>query len=541
MSRDEGLPPDSMQTDIAPPRPSTTRPVRIAELAELAEPTGSIELAGLAGLTELTELVSGAITGVSLRAHQVRPGDLFAALPGSRVHGADFAADALAAGAGAVLTDRIGATRRALADAAVPVLVHDDPRGVLGRMASRIYGDPSTELAIIGVTGTSGKTTTSYLIEAGLAAAGTVTGLIGTVETRIAGQRLDSAFTTPEAPDLQALLALMVERGVSHLAMEVSSHALALGRADGTHFAVGAFTNLSPEHLDFHHDMESYFATKARLFDGRSDAEVVCVDTEWGRRLAGDLTSTISNKTSNKTSATTVSTTSDKADWWTSEVRTTPSSGQSFTVHGPEGLRLRVEIRLAGAFNVANTALALACLHTAGVDVHSAAEAIANVDVAGRMERVHRGQEFAAIVDYAHKPAAVAAVLDAVRRQHPTARLAVVVGCGGDRDRAKRPVMGAEAAKRADLLVITDDNPRSEDPAAILVGAYDVPAGQRGEVVELGDRRSAIRAAVDWAGPGDVVVIAGKGHETGQEIGGVKYPFSDREELIDAIDARERR
>lgn len=497
--------------------------MRIAELIELA---GNALLTGPAG-----DASAGAVTGVTLRANQVRRGDLFAALPGSRVHGADFAADALAAGAAAVLTDPAGARRigdeHGGAVPAVPVLVHDDPRGVLGRLAARIYGDPSTRLAVIGVTGTAGKTTTSYLVEAGLAGCGLVTGLIGTVQTRIAGHRVASAFTTPEAPDLQALLALMVERGITHVAMEVSSHALALGRVDGTRFAVGAFTNLSPEHLDFHPGMEDYFAAKARLFDGRAATEVVCVDTEWGRRLVTGATVT-------------VSTTSDQADWWVGDVDVSPTGAQSFTVHGPGGLRLAIGSRLPGRFNAANTALALACVHAAGADVGRAAPAMAEVDVAGRMERVHRGQEFVAIVDYAHKPAAVAAVLDAVRAQHPQARLAIVVGCGGDRDRAKRPVMGAEAASRADLLIVTDDNPRSEDPASIraamLAGALDVPPGRRAEVVEIGDRRKAIKAAVDWAGPGDVVVIAGKGHETGQEIGGVKYPFSDRDELAGAID-----
>jgi UDP-N-acetylmuramoyl-L-alanyl-D-glutamate--2,6-diaminopimelate ligase len=505
----------------SPLRPSTTRPVRVAELLGLA---GNAALTGPGGGAS-----AGAVTGVTLRANQVRPGDLFAALPGSRVHGADFAADALAAGAAAVLTDPAGAGRIGELGSAVPVLVHDDPRAVLGRLAARIYGNPSAKLAIIGVTGTSGKTTTSYLVEAGLAGCGLVTGLIGTVQTRIAGHRLASAFTTPEAPDLQALLALMVERGVTHVAMEVSSHALALGRADATRFAVGAFTNLSPEHLDFHPGMEDYFAAKARLFDGRAATEVVCVDTEWGRRLVTGATVT-------------VSTTSDQADWWISDIEALPSGGQSFTVHGPGGRRLAVASRLPGRFNAANTALALACVNSAGADPRRAVPAMAEADVAGRMERVHRGQEFVAIVDYAHKPAAVAAVLDAVRAQHPAARLAIVVGCGGDRDRAKRPVMGAEAASRADLLVVTDDNPRSEDPrsirAAMLAGALDLPPGRRGEVVEIGDRRKAIKAAVDWAGPGDIVVIAGKGHETGQQIAGVKYPFSDRDELADAIDEK---
>jgi len=521
-----------VKIDTAPPRPLATWPVPLAELAADAAFTGGrleprLEPAGTGATvtTEASDLT--AVTGVTLRAQQVRPGDLFAALPGARAHGADFAAEALAAGAVAVLTDPAGAARPGLAGA-VPLLVHPEPRRVLGPLSSLIYGNPASRLSIIGVTGTAGKTTTSYLIEAGLAGAGHTTGLIGTVETRVAGERIGSVFTTPEAPDLQALLAVMVERGVSHVAMEVSSHALALGRADGTAFAVAAFTNLSQDHLDFHVDLEDYFAAKVRLFDGRAATEVVCVDSEWGRRLVRERTITVS------------ATGRGGASWWADNVAARPGGAQGFDVHGPAGFRCHLVSRLPGGFNVANTLIALACVGATGVDVRAAAAAIAGVDVAGRMERVRRGQGFVAIVDYAHKPAAVTAVLDAVREQHAAARVAVVLGCGGDRDTEKRPVMGAEAARRADLLVVTDDNPRSEDPAAIraamLAGAHAVPAEQRGEVVEIGDRRAAIRAAVGWARPGDVVVVAGKGHETGQEVAGVVHPFSDRDELAEAID-----
>jgi UDP-N-acetylmuramoyl-L-alanyl-D-glutamate--2,6-diaminopimelate ligase len=518
--------------DAAPPRPTSVRPVPLGELAAVAgvEPTAGGEAPAGAQDAQTGDgprtLDDPAVTGVTLRAHQVRPGDLFAALPGSRAHGADFAGQALDAGAVAVLTDPDGASRTALRG--VPVIVHERPRSVLGALSSRVYGDPSKRLKIIGITGTSGKTTTTFLVEAALASAGHRTGLIGTVLTRVDGERLASAFTTPEAPDLQALLALMVERGVTHVAMEVSSHALALGRADGIRFAVGAFTNLSQDHLDFHADLEDYFAAKARLFDGRAATEVVCVDGEWGRRLVHRGTVT-------------VATTRRDTTWWADEPEVEPTGAQSFQVHGPD-LELRLSTRLPGSFNVANALLALACVHAVEPGhVNEAVRAIANVDVDGRMERVRRGQEFVAIVDYAHKPAAVAAVLDAVRAQHPAARVAIVLGCGGDRDTAKRPMMGAEAARRAQLLIVTDDNPRSEDPAAIraamLDGALGVPADQRGEVREIGDRRAAIRAAVEWARPGDVVIVAGKGHETGQEVAGVVHPFADRDELADAIDA----
>ncbi|GAA4619112.1 UDP-N-acetylmuramoyl-L-alanyl-D-glutamate--2,6-diaminopimelate ligase [Saccharopolyspora hordei] len=476
------------------------------------------------------EVGAAPVTGATLRAQHVRPGDLFAALPGTRVHGADFAQDALDAGAVAVLTDQAGVDRAGLAehpsvrDGSVSVLVHDDPRGVLGAASALVYGDPSRKLKVLGVTGTSGKTTTSYLLESALQAAGFCTGLVGTVETRIAGERLDSAFTTPEAPDLQALLAVMVERGVTFVPMEVSSHALAMGRVSGTRFAVGGFTNLSQDHLDFHRDMEDYFQAKALLFDGRAEHEVVCVDTDWGRRLVRDGTVT-------------VSTTGD-ATWSATDVQAFATGEQTFTVHGPDDLKLHVRLRLPGPFNVANALLAIGVLHAAGVPTWAIERGLAEVDVPGRMERVAMGQDFTAVVDYSHKPGAVAAVLDAARAQ-VDGKVIVVLGCGGDRDVAKRPLMGEAAARRSELLIVTDDNPRSEDPAeiraAMLAGAREVPAAERGEVIEIGDRRAAIAAAVDRASSGDIVVVAGKGHETGQEVAGVVHPFSDREELAAAL------
>ena len=472
---------------------------------------------------------SAMVTGVALRASQVRPGDLFAALPSvrpGRPHGADFAAYALAAGAAAVLTDGAGAARAALAGVPVPVLVHPDPRAALGPLSARIHGDPSTRLAVLGVTGTSGKTTTTHLLEAGLRVAGASTGLLGTVESRIGAERLPSSFTTPEAPELQALLAVMVERGVTHLSMEVSSHALTLGRVEGTAFAVGAFTNLSQDHLDFHGDMDAYFAAKALLFDGRAAREVVCVDDEWGRRLADRATDR---------HPVTVSL-DGEATWRAVEITIQESGAQAFRALGPGGLDLRASVRLPGAFNVTNALVALACGHVIGADPVLLARGIGSAEVPGRLQRVDAGQGFLAVVDYAHKPAALAALLDAMRAQVP-GRLIVVLGCGGDRDRGKRPLMGVEAARRADLLVVTDDNPRTEDPAAIraamLAGAREAA---RGEVLEIGDRAAAIARAVAAARPGDAVVVAGKGHETGQDFGGVTYPFSDAEVLAGLLE-----
>jgi UDP-N-acetylmuramoyl-L-alanyl-D-glutamate--2,6-diaminopimelate ligase len=498
-----------------PPRPRASRRVDLHVLADTLGAT----LAGIdAGSTHVE------VTGVTLRAAEVRPGDLFAALPGARVHGADFVGQAHDAGAVAVLTDPAGLDRARAAD--LPVVLHPQPRAVLGLAAATVYGDPTQQLRVLGVTGTSGKTTVAHLLEAGLAAAGRTTGLIGTVGTRIAGATLPSAFTTPEAPDLQALFAVMREDGVTDVAMEVSSHALALGRVAGTHFAVGAFTNLSQDHLDFHADMDDYFATKASLFaPGRAERAVICVDDEWGVRLAGRTRGAV-----------TVSATGP-ADWSARDVTADADGTQHFTALTPHG-PVPVALRLPGPFNVANALVALACLDAVGVPPAVAALGVAEVAVPGRMQRIERGQPFLAVVDYAHKPAAVSALLDALRAQ-VAGRLLVVLGAGGDRDRAKRPLMGAAAAARAELLVVTDDNPRSEDPALIraevLAGARSEP--RRGDVREVGDRAEAIAVAVAAARPGDAVVVAGKGHETGQKVGDVTLPFDDAEELAAAIAA----
>jgi len=508
------------------PRPESTAGVRLSDLAVTA---------GVAPAPGADPLV----TGASMRGQDVRPGDLFAALPGARVHGARFTGQAVDNGAVAVLTDAAGSTsiteQLAGGPAPVPVLVTDDPRRVLGSMAARIYGDPSHRLPIIGITGTSGKTTTCFLLEAALAGQCLRTGLIGTVMTRIGAGRADepgtvlpSAFTTPEAPDLQALLAIMLERGVQAVAMEVSSHALALGRVNGTRYAVGAFTNLSQDHLDFHPDMEDYFSAKAKLFDGRSKAAVFDIDDAYGRRLAA----------AHPDGVTVSATGRQQAAWRVTELSALPAGRQRLRITGPGSLELDAELGIPGAFNVANALVAIACVQTAGFDPAAAAAAMSSVQVPGRMQRVDAGQHFLAVVDYAHKPAALAAVLDAVRGSVP-GRIIAVIGAGGDRDTGKRPLMGAEAAGRAQLVIVTDDNPRSEPPeairAAVLAGALQAARRSGSRVEEIGDRRAAIRAAVAAAGEGDAVVIAGKGHETGQEIDGVKHPFSDVEELQQAL------
>jgi UDP-N-acetylmuramoyl-L-alanyl-D-glutamate--2,6-diaminopimelate ligase len=499
---------------VGVPRPAGTAPVPLAALA-----------AGR-GVLEGSEVL---VSGITAATDLVRPGDLFAGVPGRSAHGASYLGAAAARGAVALLTDPAG---RAFAEAlGIPVLVVADVRAVLGAVSAEIYHNPSRAMSMLGVTGTSGKTTTTFLMRAGLQAAGRVPGLIGTVATMVGDVEIKTGFTTPEAPEVQALLAVMREGGVTDVAMEVSSHALAMGRVDGIEFDVAAFTNLSEDHLDFHAGMEDYFAAKCVLFDReRSRSAVVVVDDAWGNRLTEVVDGPLA----------TVTTIGERrATWEAVDIEDQPDGSTSFRVLGP-GVELDTGCAVPGRYNVANALLALAILHADGVDPNVAAPAIAQASVPGRMERIDAGQPYLAVVDYSHKPAAVDGALHALRPL-TTGRLIIVLGCGGDRDRGKRPHMGEIAARGADLLVVTDDNPRSEDPAAIrramLDGALAVAASQRGEVIEVGERAEAIAAAVAAARAGDTVLIAGKGHETGQEIAGVVHPFDDRAVLRDAIEA----
>ncbi len=496
-------------------RPAVPTPVSLAAL-----------VSAVPGLTAPDAAADLAVTGVTLDSRAVQPGDLYAALPGARTHGATFAAQAAAAGAVAVLTDP-GGRERAEA-AGLPVLLHTGPRAVLGAVSATVYGDPAADLLLLGVTGTNGKTTTAYLLEAGLRAAGHATGLVGTVETRIGDTVVPSVRTTPEAPDLQALFAVMRERGVTAAAMEVSSHALAQGRVDGARFGVAAFTNLTQDHLDFHADMDDYFAAKARLFTPEhSAAGVVCVDDAYGERLA----------TTAGVPVQTASATDRPADWRATDVEAGPR-GSAFRVLGPGGVDVAARVGLPGAYNVANALVAIATLAVAGVPVEAAVRGVGALPgVPGRMERVEAGQAALAVVDYAHTPDAVTTLLQTLRPLTP-GRLVVVLGCGGDRDRGKRPLMGAAAARGADVAVLTSDNPRSEDPQAILdavvAGAREVPGSH---VLVEADRRAAIEQAVEGLAPGDTLAVAGKGHEQGQEVAGEVRPFDDRVVLAEVLRA----
>ncbi|MEV4628368.1 UDP-N-acetylmuramoyl-L-alanyl-D-glutamate--2,6-diaminopimelate ligase [Micromonospora sp. NPDC049523] len=496
------------------PRPRTVIPIRLRELADRLgiQPPDDSALA---------------VTGVTHASGEVRPGDLYAALPGSRRHGAEFVSAAVAAGAVAVLTDPEG-TPAAIA-AGLPVLVVPDPRAVLGTVAAAVYGEPTAGLIMIGITGTAGKTSTAYLVESGLRAAGHVTGLIGTVETRLGDLRVDSVRTTPEATDLHAMLAAAREQGVTAVVMEVSSHALAMGRVGGVRFTAGGYTNFGQDHLDFHTDADDYFAAKARLFDGRCDVEVLNLDDKALRPLF-------------KPATVSYSAAGDPDATWRAAGISGSGYAQRFTVLGPDGLALDTTVALPGRHNVANALLAIALLAAADVDPATATAGVAAcAGVPGRLELVEAPGPVRGVVDYAHKPDAVVAVLAALRELTAGGgRVICLIGAGGDRDRQKRPVMGAAAARGADLVIVTDDNPRTEDPAAIraevVLGAQAVGDGAR--ILELAGRRAAIDEAVRLAEPGDVIAVLGKGHERGQEVAGQVHPFDDKVELAAALTAR---
>lgn len=488
-------------------------------------------------LERLAEIAGGRVIGdasvtvdsCGLNSAKLAPGGLFAALPGTRVHGARYAADTPAA---AILTDEEGQALLASAGESRPVLVVEDIRAILGLVAAEIYEHPTENLTILGVTGTSGKTTTSYLLEAGLLHAGYSVGLIGTTGTRINREPVPTTLTTPEAPTLQELFARMVAEGVTHVVMEVSSHALELGRVRGTNFAVGGFTNLSQDHLDFHPTMEDYFEAKAALFDGPQAARaVICVDDDWGARMAERAAALPLTRVATHSSADiTARQLSTEATGAQQVELSVASSGQTYDFRLP----------MPGEFNIANAALATGMAAAIGLDPKTFLAGVEKVAVPGRMERIDRGQDFVAVVDYAHKPAAIAAVLDTLRSQleGTSGRIGIVVGAGGDRDSSKRPLMGAAAAERADLTVVTDDNPRTEDPAtiraAVIKGARE--ANPDGDIREADSRAKAIDEVVAWAQPGDAVIVVGKGHEVGQLIGDTMHHFDDREEMARALD-----
>jgi UDP-N-acetylmuramoyl-L-alanyl-D-glutamate--2,6-diaminopimelate ligase len=454
----------------------------------------------------------------------VRPGALFCAIVGATSDGHDHVPAAIEAGAVALLVERE-------LDVDTPQVLVPSVRAATGPAAAVVHGHPSRELDLVGVTGTNGKTTVAYLLEGAFAAAALGTGVIGTVETRIHGAAVPGVRTTPEGTDLQRLLREMVTRGVDAVAMEVSSHGLSLHRVDGTRFRVAVYTNLSQDHLDFHPTMDDYLAAKARLFSADlAERAVVHLDGPWAQRLLEHV----------EVPVTTVGV-ADDADVRMSALRTSIDGGTCL-LHGLTPEPVTIETGAPGRFNLDNAATAIVAAVTAGVPLDAAIAGVAACPGApGRLERVERGQPFTVFVDYAHTPEAVTTVLDTLRAaSDPRARLIIVLGCGGDRDTTKRAPMGAAAAA-ADLAVLTADNPRSEDPMAIIATMQQgadraIAAGAPATLAPEPDRRAAIALALDAAGPGDVVVVAGKGHERTQTFADRTVPFDDVavvEELLD--------
>jgi len=445
------------------------------------------------------------ISGLAYSSKSVAPGTLFFCVPGFKTDGHEFAADAVERGAAALVCERpLGL--------GVPEVVVPDARAAMGPAAASFYGDPTAELKVVGVTGTNGKTTTAFLTRALLEAGGIRTGLLGTVTSVVGGREEPVERTTPEAIDLQATFRRMLEQGDRACVMEVSSHALELGRADSIRFACRVFTNLTQDHLDFHPTMEDYFAAKRKLFETDGPPSVVNVDDEYGRRIVAET----------DPHATTYSLMRD-ADYRARDVEFNTASSR-FACETPDGT-VQVEMPLPGLFNVSNALAAVGAARALGVPLDAIPPALARAHrVPGRFEPVDEGQDFAVLVDYAHTPDSLENVLRAAR-QITRGRLIVVFGAGGDRDRSKRPLMGEVASALADRVIVTSDNPRSEDPDSIV---DQVLAGAGSGAEREVDRRRAISLAIDGAREGDVVVIAGKGHEQGQEFeGGRKEPFDD--------------
>jgi UDP-N-acetylmuramoyl-L-alanyl-D-glutamate--2,6-diaminopimelate ligase len=469
------------------------------------------------------------IAGLAYDSRGVRAGTLFFCIRGHERDGHDFAAGAIAAGAAALVVERpLGFD--------VPQILVESSRAAMGPLAARFYGDPSSGLRVVGVTGTNGKTTTVHLARALLEAGGERCGLLGTVESVIAGSHRPATRTTPEATDLQANLRAMLDGGEHACAMEVSSHALALGRTDGVRFAAAVFTNLTQDHLDFHPTMEDYFQAKRRLFlppaaADRPGVAVVNLDDPYGRRLASELEDVV-----------TFAIDSDAADYRARQVHV-DLAGSRFELRTPAGVR-SLSLPLPGRVNVSNALAAFAATHALGVELDTLVAALERgVRVPGRVESVDEGQGFAVLVDYAHTPDSLQNVLSTAH-EVGHGRVICVFGAGGDRDRGKRPLMGEIGARLADVLLVTSDNPRSEDPEAIIAeimaGASGTPRppGAMPVAAEV-DRRAAIERAVALAERGDVLVIAGKGHEQGQELaGGVKMPFDDVTVAREALGAR---
>ena len=469
-----------------------------------------------------SDLENVMVTGVSIDSHQIEAGDLFVAVAGAKTHGATYAGNAKLNGAVAVLTDEVGAAL--VTD--LPVLIVADPRANAGVISAWLHNEPMRDMFSVAVTGTNGKTTVTTLLHQIAMAASRQSGLVGTVETRIGDEVVAAIRTTPEAPELQSLAAVMRERHMRNLFMEVSSHAVSLNRIGGSHFNIAAFTNLSQDHLDFHENMDAYFAAKAALFSYKyADSAYINIDSAWSKKLMEMQELPVVKISRNDKSA----------DWYFERIEIGVHS-TSIAIRGTGGILIETTTKLVGDFNLDNLLMAIAISVAGGIDpIDIAAITPKLTGAEGRLEKVDLGQSFSALVDYAHSPDSVTRVLAALR-ESTAGKIIAVLGCGGDRDKSKRPLMGAALIAGSDVAIFTSDNPRSEEPAQIvkeMVSGLTLPATTS---IEL-DRKLAIEIAVAAAKPGDVVVLLGKGHEPGQEIAGVKHNFDDRLVLAAAIEA----
>ena len=492
------------------------------ELWLFGETTPLPGLAELARLLPSSQLIGESVmlTDLTLDSREVRPGSLFCATRGSRFDGHTFIGDAIASGAGAVMVAHP-------VDVKIPQLVVPSVRHAIGRVASYFFGEPSKSLEVIGITGTNGKTTTSYLVESVLSRTNRNVGLIGTIESRFAGLNRPSIYTTPEAPDLHRLLADMLHDGTESVVMEVSSHGIDQHRIDSMRFEVAVFTNLSPEHLDYHGTMEQYYYTKARLFvPTLTNLAVIGTDTEWGQRLASQVA--VEHVTYGP---------GPENDFIVSDIELVPQGTRFLLRHQGEVTQLTVPI--LGAHNAYNAAAAAAVGFVLGVDSDDVFGGIEHCHaVAGRFESIMLGQDFQVVVDYAHTPESIRSLIETVRLQSPAGKVILVAGARGRRDRLKRPELG-RAAATSDLAILTADNPGDEEPAEIvaqlLAGTLDVATSQI--VVEL-DRRRAIELAVSQAEAGDTVLIVGRGHEQSLRVGPAVVYLDDREVARSALAAR---
>jgi len=476
----------------------------------------------ISATSSFSDLEKIKVTGVSVDSHQIESGDLFIAVAGEKTHGATHAGSAKLNGAVAVLTDEVGAAL--ITD--LPVLIVADPRSVAGVIAAWLHKEPMRDLFSVAVTGTNGKTTVTTLLYQIAMAAGRQSGLIGTVETRIGEEVITSDRTTPEAPELQSLAAVMRERHMRNLFMEVSSHAISLNRIGGSSFNIAAFTNLSQDHLDFHPGMDAYFAAKAALFSHKyAETAYVNIDNDWSEKLLALQELPVVK----------ISRTTPSADWYFERIESAVRSTE-IAIRGAGGILIETRTTLAGDFNLDNLLMAIAISVASGIDPIDIAAITPNLAGAeGRLEQVDLGQSYRALVDYAHSPDSVMRVLDTLRKS-TDGKVIAVLGCGGDRDKSKRSLMGAALLAGSDVAIFTSDNPRSEDPATIMKDMLSGLNLTSTSVIEL-DRKRAIEIAVATAQAGDVLVLLGKGHEQGQEVNGGKQDFDDRLVLAAAIEA----